>query len=33
MTYEFSLEYQKGWDNAAANALSQVPIGHDRKMV
>ena len=32
-SYEFSLEYQKGSDNAAADALSQVPIRHDRKMV
>ena len=32
-SYEFSLEYQKGSDNAAADALSRVPIQHDRKMV
>ena len=32
-SYEFSLEYQKGSDNAAADALSRVPIRHDRKMV
>ena len=32
-SYEFSLEYQKGSDNAAADALSRVPIWHDRKMV
>ena len=28
-SYEFSLEYQKGLDNMAADALSQVPIQHD----
>ena len=28
-SFEFSLEYQKGADNGAANALSQVPINHD----
>ena len=32
-SYEFSLEYQKGSDNAAADALSRVPIQHDQKMV
>ena len=32
-SYEFSLEYQKGSDNAAADALSRVPIRHDRKTV
>ena len=32
-SYEFSLEYQKGSDNAAADVLSRVPIRHDRKMV
>ena len=32
-SYEFSLEYQKGTDNAAADALSRVPIRHDRKTV
>ena len=32
-SYEFSLEYQKGSDNAAGDMLSQVPIQHDRKMV
>ena len=30
-SYEFSLEYQKGSDNAAADALSRVPIRHDKK--
>ena len=29
-SFEFSLEYQKGVDNGAANALSRVPINHDR---
>ena len=33
MSYEFSLEYQKGLDNAAADVLSRVPIWHDGKMV
>ena len=28
-SFEFSLEYQKGADNGAANALSWVPINHD----
>ena len=32
-SYEFSLEYQKGSDNAAADTLSRVPIWHDRKTV
>ena len=32
-SYEFSLEYQKGLDNAAADVLSRVPIRHDRKTV
>ena len=32
-SYEFSLEYQKGSDNMAADALSRVPIRHDRKTV
>ena len=32
-SYEFSLEYQKGLDNTAADTLSQVPIRHDRKTV
>ena len=31
VSYEFSLEYQKGLDNAAADALSRVPIRHDGK--
>ena len=33
VSYEFSLEYQKGSDNAAADVLSWVPIWHDRKTV
>ena len=32
-SFEFSLEYQKGADNGAANALSQVPIKYDRVTV
>ena len=32
-SFEFTLEYQKGVDNGAANALSQVPIHHDRGLV
>ena len=28
-SFEFSLEYQKGMDNGAANALSRVPVNHD----
>ena len=32
-SFEFSLEYQKGVDNGAANTLSQVPIKHDHVMV
>ena len=32
-SFEFSLEYQKGVDNGAANALSQVPVNHDHMTV
>ena len=32
-SYEFTLEYQKGLDNAAADALSQVPVRHDKDTV
>ena len=32
-SFEFTLEYQKGADNGAADALSQVPICHNCKMV
>ena len=28
-SFEFSLEYQKGVDNGAANALSWVPVNHE----
>ena len=28
-SFEFTLEYQKGAENGAANALSQAPISHD----
>ena len=28
-SFEFSLEYQKGTDNVAADTLSQVPVNHD----
>ena len=31
--YEFTLEYQKGADNRAADALSRVPICHDCEIV
>ena len=33
VSYEFSLEYQKGSDNTAADALSRVPVWHDRETV
>ena len=32
-SYEFTLEYQKGSDNAAADTLSQVPVRHDKDTV
>ena len=32
-SFEFTLEYQKGADNGAADALSWVPIHHDQGMV
>ena len=32
-SYEFSLEYQKGSDNSAADVLSRAPIWHDQKML
>ena len=32
-SFEFTLEYQKGADNGAADALSWVPIHHNCKMV
>ena len=33
MSYEFTLEYQKGSDNAATDALSRVPVRHDKDTV
>ena len=33
VSYEFHLEYQKGSDNTAADALSQVPVWHDPETV
>ena len=32
-SYEFTLEYQKGSDNAAADTLSRVPVNHDKHTV
>ena len=32
-SYEFTLEYQKRSDNAAAEALSRVPVRHDKDTV
>ena len=32
-SFEFTLEYQKGADNRAADALSQVSVHHNHKMV
>ena len=32
-SFEFSLEYQKGMDNGAADMLSQVPVEHDHTTV
>ena len=32
-SYEFTLEYQKGSDNAAADSLSRVPVRHDKDTV
>ena len=32
-SFEFTLEYQKGVDNRAADALSRVPISHDQATV
>ena len=32
-SFEFALEYQKGADNGAADALSQVPICHNLETV
>ena len=32
-SFQFKLEYQKGADNGAADALSQVPISHSRETI
>ena len=32
-SFQFELEYQKGADNGATNALSQVPISHSQETV
>ena len=32
-SFQFELEYQKGADNGAADALSRVPINHSRRTV
>ena len=32
-SFQFELEYQKGTDNGAADALSRVPISHSRQTV
>ena len=32
-SFQFELEYQKGTDNGAADALSWVPISHSRQTV
>ena len=32
-SFQFELEYQKGADNGAADALSQVPISHSRETI
>ena len=32
-SFEFSLEYQKGADNGAADALSRVPVNHGHMTV
>ena len=33
VSFEFELEYQKGWENGVADALSCVPIRHDHRTV
>ena len=33
VSYKFTLEYQEGSDNVAADALSQVPVRHDKDTV
>ena len=32
-SFQFELEYQKGTDNGAADALSQVPISHSWQII
>ena len=32
-SYNFTLEYQKGSDNAAADMLSRVPVRHDKNTI
>ena len=32
-SFQFKLEYQKGADNGAADALSQVPISHSQETI
>ena len=32
-SFEFTLEYQKGMENGAANALSRAPVSHDHMTV
>ena len=32
-SFQFELEYQKGADNGAADALSQVPISHSKEII
>ena len=32
-SFQFELEYQKGTDNGAADALSRVPINHSRQTI
>ena len=32
-SFKFTLEYQKGADNGATDALSWVPIHHNREMI
>ena len=32
-SFQFKLKYQKGTDNGAADALSQVPISHSQQTV
>ena len=32
-SYNFTLEYQKGSDNATADVLSKVPVRHDKDTI